>query len=89
LDSLDKYFEGIVEPVSGWLISGTETLIKHSSLQEIEKDELINELEKMTKEELEALNETLYNIQTCPIESGRNYSQTDIKYKLKKMLKND
>ena len=76
------------EDVSYSLIAYVETLIINSSSSEELKTTLLSDIERMTEAELKELIETLLVKQTCPIESGRNYSQTDIKNKLRMLLKN-
>jgi hypothetical protein len=84
----DKVEATQYEDVSYSLLAYVETLIVNSASGEDLKNTLLKDIERMTEKELKELIEMLLPNQTCPIESGRNYSQTDIKNKLKQLLKN-
>lgn len=93
MDSFDEFWETVeasgVEYVAPSLLAYAETLILNSSASEQEKENYMGQIEIMTFEELKSFIENLQSRQTCSIESGRNYRQTEIKKKLKQMMKYD
>lgn len=63
-----------------------EQNLHHSAIPQHEKDRIYRRLHEYTEEELEVIWEHVKDNLMCPISSGRNYSQTDIKGKLNKEL---
>lgn len=85
-NKFDEWFNESVY-INDSTFSFAETLIDNSVLQTEEKGRLLRELNDMNQEELDQLIERLKSKQTCPIESGRGYSVTEINRKVKWILK--
>lgn len=67
-------------------INQIEDLLKNAIIQHEEKQEIYRELKSIEDQRADELIEYLYKNQICPIQSGANYTQTDIKNKLNKEL---
>jgi len=68
-------------------IDQIEDLLKHALIHPYEQDSILREIRDGIEEErADELIEYLYKNQICPIQSGANYTQTDIKNKLNKEL---
>ena len=63
-----------------------EQLLVTSIIDHPERVHIYRELNNLSEERADELIEYLYKNQICPIQSGANYTQTDIKNKLNKEL---
>ena len=88
-DWIDELFETLEndedEPCSVITLSYIESLIKMANLSQQEKDTFVY-LEELTNKEAKEMIEYLFKNQIDKINSGAGYSQTDIKFKIKREI---
>ncbi len=85
-DWISKLFDTIEnesEPIKPRTHDFCLSLLQNSSVDYEERIKIERELFDYREHEAKALITKLLNLQTCPIESGRGYNQTQIKIKLK------
>lgn len=85
LDEKEKDFAEVIS-ASYEDLNKLEWLLGTSAIPEKVEREIYQRLhsKSYTEEEVNGIIEYLSNNQRCPIDSGFNYSQTDIKWKLKR-----
>jgi hypothetical protein len=78
-------FDFLEEMASHGQLDSIESLLKTANLSEKHKEYIEWGMKSYTYSQAKKEIEYLLNNQTCPIECGRNYTQTDIKWKVSQL----
>lgn len=85
--SWDNFFDDLENEVEDWEKDNLRHDLSRVALNEWEVRDIYLETQNpMTRERFDYLKQYIYENTPCPIASGFNYSQTDIKRKLKREL---